>query len=196
MLATERLDYILSSIARIKSIETIRIGTRALVVLPQRIDESLCKVLKKYENLWVNTQFNHPLEVTPYAIEACRKLQSCGIPISNQSVLLKGINDDTNLMISLCQKLQSIRVRPYYLYECDPVIGASHFRTSIWKGIEIIERMRGYTSGMCIPNFVVDGPEGKGKIPIGPNYLLSISPEGVTLRNYNNETFFYYNPKD
>ena len=195
-LPTEKIDYILSSVAEIKNVEVIRIGTRAPVVLPQRIEGNLCKVLEKYENLWINTQFNHPDEITPQAILACKKLQRCGIVLSNQSVLLKGINDNAKIMLELCQKLQAIRVRPYYLYQCDPVVGAHHFRTSILRGIDILENMRGHTSGMCIPTFVVDGIDGKGKIPISPNYVLSASPEGLTLRNYKNETFFYYNPKE
>jgi lysine 2,3-aminomutase len=195
-LPTEKIDYILSSIAEIKNVEVIRIGTRAPVVLPQRIEDNLCKVLEKYENLWVNTQFNHPEEITPQAILACRKLQRCGIVLSNQSVLLKGINDNVKTMLELCQRLQAIRVRPYYLYQCDPVVGAHHFRTSVLRGMDILENMRGYTSGMCIPTFVVDGIDGRGKIPISPNYVLSQSPDGLTLRNYKNETFFYYNPKE
>jgi lysine 2,3-aminomutase len=195
-LPTEKIDYILSSIAEIKNVEVIRIGTRAPVVLPQRIEDNLCKVLEKYENLWVNTQFNHPEEITPQAISACRKLQRCGIVLSNQSVLLKGINDNVKTMLELCRKLQAIRVRPYYLYQCDPVVGAHHFRTSVLRGMDILENMRGYTSGMCIPTFVVDGIDGRGKIPISPNYVLSQSPDGLTLRNYKNETFFYYNPKE
>ncbi len=195
-LPTVRLDYILSMVASLKNIEVIRIGTRAPVVFPQRIDESLCAVLEKYDNLWVNVQFNHPREITSQSIDACKKIQKCGIPVNNQSVLLKGINDDPQVMIELCYKLQSIRIRPYYLFQCDPVIGASHFRTSVFKGIEILEKMRGHTSGMCIPTFVVDGIDGKGKIPLAPEYLVSISSEGITLRNYKNETFFYYNPKE
>jgi lysine 2,3-aminomutase len=195
-LPTQRLDYILSLIANIESVEVIRIGTRAPVVLPQRIDEELCHTLEKYPNLWINTQFNHPREITTYAEEACRKLQRLGIPISNQSVLLRGINDEPEVMKRLCQKLQRIRVRPYYLFQCDAVVGASHFRTSVWKGIEIIEKMRGHTSGMCIPTFVVDGEDGKGKIPLSPQYLLSTTSEGIILRNHNNETFFYFNPKN
>ena len=193
-LPTERLDHILYSISSVKHIEVIRLGTRALVVLPQRIDECLCRALEKYENLWINTQFNHPREVTTEAIGACRELQRCGIPISNQSVLLRGVNDDPQVMIELCHRLQSIRVRPYYLFQCDPVIGSSHFRTSLFKGIEIIEKMLGHTSGMCIPTFVVDGIGGKGKVPLGPNHLVSASSKGVVLRNYNNEMFFYENP--
>lgn len=195
-LPTERLDYILSSISHLENIKSVRLGTRAPVVLPQRIDDSLCRVLEKYENLWINVQFNHPDEITEQSTLACKKLQKCGIPISNQSVLLKGVNDNLETMRELCQKLQSIRVRPYYLYQCDPVVGAWHFRTSIYKGTEILEKMRGFTGGMCVPTFVIDGVDGKGKIPIGPNYLMSMSCDGVNLRNYKNETFFYYNPKD
>jgi len=195
-LATERLDYILHSISKIKSVEVIRIGSRAPVVLPQRIDDSLCSMLEKYQNLWMNVQFNHPREITPESEEACRKLQKRGIVLSNQSVLLKGINDDPEVMKELCHKLQSIRIRPYYLFQCDPVVGASHFRTSVFKGVDIIEKMRGYTSGMCIPTFVVDGIEGKGKVPLSPNYLVSLSPEGLTLRNFKNEIFFYNNPAE
>lgn len=194
-LATDRLDYILDALSNISHLEVIRIGTRTPVVYPQRIDKSLCKMLERYTNIWINIQFNHPREVTSEAITACKKLQKCGIPLSNQSVLLKGINDDPAVMTELCQKLQSIRVRPYYLFQCDPVIGASHFRTSIFKGTEIIEKMRGHTSGMCIPTFVIDGPDGKGKIPIGPNYVLSNTPEKITLRNYEFKVFDYQNPK-
>lgn len=195
-LPTERLDHILSAVSSIDSVEVMRIGTRAPVVLPQRIDDDLCKTLEKYKKLWVNVQFNHPNEITPQSEEALRKLQKCGIPINNQSVLLKGINDDPKTMTDLCHKLMGIRVRPYYLYECDPVVGASHFRTSVFKGIDIIEKMRGHTSGMCIPTFVVDGPEGAGKVPLGPNYLLSTSDNEITLRNYEFSTFKYHNPTD
>ncbi len=194
-LSTERLDYILASVAKIKNIDVIRIGTRAPVVLPQRIDDSLCKVLGKYDNLWINTQFNHPNEITAQSTKACRKLQKAGIPLSNQSVLLKGINDTPEIMMQLCHKLQSIKVRPYYLFQCDAVVGVSHFRTSVWRGVEIIEKMRGHTSGMCVPTYVIDGEDGKGKIPIGPQYLISMTSEGVVLRNYKNECFFYYNPQ-
>ncbi|RJP58653.1 MAG: KamA family radical SAM protein [Candidatus Auribacter fodinae] len=193
-LPTERLDYILSLVSDIPHIEVIRIGTRAPVVFPQRVDAGLAKALEKYNRLWINVQFNHPNEVTPESAEACRRLQKCGIPLSNQSVLLKGINDDPAIMIELCHKLQNIRVRPYYLFQCDPVIGASHFRTSVFKGIEIMEHMRGHTSGMCIPVFVIDGPEGKGKIPVGPNYVLSMAPDKLILRNYKFQVFDYENP--
>ncbi|MDD3296932.1 MAG: KamA family radical SAM protein [Candidatus Omnitrophica bacterium] len=195
-LDTSKIDYVLSGISCLKNVEAIRIGTRAPVVFPQRINEALCRVLRKYNKLWINVQFNHPWEVTPQSAQACMRLARCGIPISNQSVLLRGINDNPEVMIELCHKLQSIRVRPYYLFQCDPVVGASHFRTPIRRGMEIIEKMRGFTSGMCVPTFVVDGIEGKGKVPLGPNYLVSEDGGCVTLRNYQGETFRYYAPKE
>lgn len=195
-LSTEKLSRILKAVASASNIQVMRIGTRAPVVFPQRIDDKLCSVLKNYRNLWINVQFNHPCEITSQSIAACEKLRQCGLPISNQSVLLKGINDSPEIMRELCQELQSIGVRPYYLFQCDPVVGASHFRTSVWKGVEIIEKMRGHTSGMCVPVFVVDGIEGKGKIPIGPNYVQSIRNGAVQLRNYNNEKFWYLSPDD
>ena len=193
-LSPERLDWILTEVSSIPHIEVIRIGTRTPVVFPERINRTLCKILGAYNNLWVNVQFNHPDEITPEAAEACRKLQKCGIPVSNQSVLLKGINDSVEVMKELCHKLQAIRVRPYYLFQCDEVVGASHFRTSVFKGVELMENMRGHTSGMCIPTFVVDGPEGKGKIPIGPQYMISMTPKKLTLRNYENKVIEYDNP--
>ncbi len=194
-LATEKIDRILSALSGLDNIEVIRIGTRAPVVFPQRVDSALCRVLRKYRNLWINLQFNHPREVTPESTLACRKLQECTIPLSNQAVLLKGINDTSEVMVELCRKLQNIRVRPYYLFECDPVVGTRHFRTPVLKGIEIIKSMRGYTGGMCVPTFVVDGIDGKGKVPLGPDYLVSSTAEGVFLRNYKDELFFYADPQ-
>jgi lysine 2,3-aminomutase len=194
-LSNQRIDSILAAVARCENIEAMRIGTRAPVVCPSRIDDELCRILSKYKNIWINVQFNHPKEITIQSEEACRKIQKCGIPMSNQSVLLKGINDDARIMLELCHKLQNIRVRPYYLFQCDPVIGTSHFRTDVNKGIEIIEAMRGHTGGMCVPTFVVDGIKGKGKIPLGPDYLISKNDKGLMLRNYKKETFYYPNPK-
>ena len=195
-LPTERLECILSSIATCENIQVIRIGTRAPVVFPQRIDKSLCKMLEKYQNIWVNVQFNHPREVTPESTIACRKLQRLGIPVSNQSVLLKGINDDYKVMTELCQKLQRIRIRPYYLFQCDPVVGTTHFQTPVDRGIEIIKKMRGFTSGMCVPAFVVDGIDGKGKVPLQPNYLVSREEGYLILKNYKEDLFEYHNPEE
>ncbi|MCF7908603.1 MAG: KamA family radical SAM protein [Candidatus Omnitrophica bacterium] len=190
-LPTERLEAILSKIHSFSNIEVVRIGTRTPVVFPRRIDDRLCEMLKKYDNVWVNVQFNHPREITPQAALACRKLQKIGIPVSNQSVLLKGVNDNLQVMRDLCQRLQAIRVRPYYLFQCDPVSGTSHFRTSPWQGREIIKKMQGFTSGMCVPTFVIDAIGGKGKIPFGPDYLVSDSDRGMILKNYKDEIFFY-----
>jgi lysine 2,3-aminomutase len=195
ILPTERLDYILRAVSEIPHIEAVRIGTRAPVVFPQRINEPLYRALGSYPHLWVNVQFNHPNEVTDTTVSACRKLQLQGIPVSNQSVLLKGINDDPAVMTDLCHKLQHIRVRPYYLFQCDPVVGAAHFRTPVSAGVEIIEKMRGFTGGMCIPVFVVDGIDGKGKIPIEPNYVVKEKKTGLLLRNYRREVFFYPSPE-
>jgi lysine 2,3-aminomutase len=193
-LPSDKIEYILGAVSAIRTVEAVRIGTRAPVVFPERVDDELLSVFRKFNKLWINVQFNHPREITPESTEACRSIQLAGVPVSNQSVLLKGINDDPAVMTELCHKLQSIRVRPYYLFQCDPVIGAAHFRTPVSKGVEILEKMRGHTGGMCVPTFVVDGIDGKGKVPVAPNYVVSISDTDVTLRNYDNEIFQYHNP--
>lgn len=192
----ELLDWFLGELHRISHVEVLRIGTRMPAVLPMRITDELVKMLAKHRPLWINTQFNHPREITPEAQEACDKLLRAGIPVSNQAVLLRGINDSVGVMRDLCHALQRILVRPYYLYQCDPVAGVEHFRTSIWKGIEIIETLRGYTGGLCIPTFVVDAPGGGGKIPLQPFYLLSVSDKEVLLRNYEGMIIKYYNPQE
>ncbi|HEY7535794.1 MAG TPA: lysine 2,3-aminomutase, partial [Thermodesulfobacteriota bacterium] len=168
----------------IPHIDVIRIGSRVPVFLPMRINDELAGVLEKYGPIWINTHFNHPNEITPYAEEAVLKLLKAGCPVNNQAVLIKGVNDDLETMKRLLRGLLKIRVRPYYLFHCDPVNGAAHFRTSIWKGIEIIEGLRGHISGLAIPTYVVDAPGGGGKIPLMPNYLLSASDDAVILRNY------------
>jgi len=196
MMNLDVLDWFLGELRKISHVEVLRIGTRAPVVIPMRITDDLAKMLAKHRPLWVNTQFNHPREVTPEAQEACDKLLRAGIPVSNQSVLLKGINDSVEVMKELCHALQRIMVRPYYLFQCDPVKGVEHFRTSIWKGMEIIELMRGYTGGLCIPTFVVDAPGGGGKIPLQPFYLLSTIDKDVILRNYEGMIVKYYNPQE
>ncbi|MBF0252791.1 MAG: KamA family radical SAM protein [Candidatus Omnitrophica bacterium] len=194
-LTTSELNTILKKLSVIKHLKVIRIGTRTPVVFPERINGELCVMLEQFDNIWVNVQFNHPREITPESEEACRKLQKCGIPMNNQAVLLKGINDNPAVMKELCEKLMEIRVRPYYLFQCDPVVGTSHFRTSVYAGVNIIEKMRGHTSGMAIPVFVVDGIDAKGKIPVSPNYVVSQSEDSIILRNYKFETFEYKNPK-
>jgi lysine 2,3-aminomutase len=192
----ELLDWFLGDLQRIPHVEVIRIGTRVPVVLPMRITDDLVKMLSAHRPLWLNTQFNHPREITHEAQEACDKIQRAGIPVSNQSVLLRGVNDSVDVMKELCHALQRIMVRPYYLYQCDPVRGVEHFRTSIWRGIEIIEMMRGYTGGLCVPQFVVDAPGGGGKIPLQPFYLLSVADKDVLLRNYEGMIIKYFNPQE
>lgn len=194
VLTTPKLEKILAKLRAIPHIEILRIGTRFPVVLPQRMDEELCSMLSRYRPLWVNTHFNHPREITREAALACERLQRAGIPMNNQSVLLKGVNDNLPVMKTLCHELLKICVRPYYLYQCDPVKGAEHLRTSIWKGIEIIEGLRGHTTGFSVPQFVIDAPGGGGKIPVGPNYLLGETGDGVILRNYEGLVFEYKNP--
>ena len=194
VLTTPKLEKILARIRAIPHIEILRIGTRFPVVLPQRIDDELVEMLSRYRPLWVNTHFNHPREITREAALACDRLQRGGIPMNNQSVLLKGVNDSLPVMKALCHELLKIGVRPYYLYQCDPIKGAEHLRTSIWKGIEMVEGLRGHTTGFAVPQFVIDAPGGGGKIPVGPNYLLGETEEGVILRNYEGLVFEYKNP--
>lgn len=196
ILSTRRLEEVLRKIRAIPHIEIIRFGTRFPVCLPQRIDAELVAMLKRYRPLWVNTHFNHPREITAAAREACDRILCAGIPMNNQSVLLKQVNDSAEVMTRLCHELLKIGVRPYYLYQCDPVRGTEHLRTSVWKGIEIIEAMRGHTTGFAIPTFVVDAPGGGGKIPVSPNYVLSAGEDYVVLRNYEGFIFRYEFPKD
>lgn len=190
------LDWFLGEIKTIRHVEVLRVGTRVPVVLPMRITEDLARMLASHRPLWLNTQFNHPREVTPESQEACDKILKAGIPVSNQAVLLRGVNDSVEVMRELCHSLQRIMVRPYYLFQCDPVKGVEHFRTSIWKGIEMIEKLRGYTGGLCIPSFVVDIPGGKGKVPLQPFYLLSMTDRDVLLRNYEGTIIRYHNPQE
>jgi lysine 2,3-aminomutase len=196
LLSDEYLDWILGELHQISHVEVVRIGTRAPVVLPQRITADLVDRLKKHHPIWVNTHFNHPRELTPTAIEALRKLADAGIPLGNQSVLLAGVNDCPQIIKKLVQKLVQNRVRPYYLYQCDLSKGLSHFRTPVGKGIEIIESLIGHTSGFAVPTYVIDAPGGGGKIPVMPNYLISWSSNKVVLRNYEGMITTYQEPKN
>jgi len=194
MLEDILLDKILGEVYGIMSKRKnsiIRIGTRVPCVLPQRVTQELCDILKKYQPIYVNTHFNHPSEITEQSKRACAMLADSGIPLGCQTVLLKGVNDNPETMKELMQKLVSIRVRPYYIYQADPVKGTNHFRTKVEKGLEIYEAIRGHTSGLCVPSFVIDAPGGGGKIPIIPNYLQGINEEGVLLKNYEGKLFFY-----
>lgn len=193
-LSDERLEFILSNLRAIPHVEIIRIGTRVPVVLPMRITDNLVNTLSKYHPLWLNTHFNHPKELTQEAARALAKLANAGIPLGNQSVLLRGVNDCPNIMKKLVQELVKNRVRPYYLYQCDLSTGIEHFRTSVAKGIEIIESLRGHTSGYAVPTYVVDAPGGGGKIPVSPQYLISMGANKVVLRNYEGVIAVYDEP--
>jgi lysine 2,3-aminomutase len=188
------LEWILRSLREIPHIEIVRIGSRVPVFLPQRIDDELCEMLAKYHPLWMNLHFNHPNEITPEVARAADKLTRAGIPLGNQSVLLAGINDCVHIMRALVHRLVENRIRPYYIYQCDLVEGSGHFRTPVGKGIEIMEGLRGHTSGYAVPTFVVDAPGGGGKIPVMPNYLISYSDHKVILRNFEGYITTYEEP--
>lgn len=190
----DRLDFMLSKLRAIPHVEIIRIGTRTPVVLPMRITNNLVQVLRKYHPIWVNTHFNHPQEITPESQAALARLADAGIPLGNQSVLLRGINDCPNVMKKLVHELVKNRVRPYYIYQCDLSNGIEHFRTSVSKGVEIIENLRGHTSGYAVPTYVIDAPGGGGKIPLSPQYLISMAPNKVVLRNYEGVITVYDEP--
>jgi lysine 2,3-aminomutase len=190
------LEYLLSQLRQIEHIEIVRMSTRVPVFLPQRITADLCALLRRHHPFWLNVHVNHPKEITPELSEALAKLADAGIPLGCQSVLLAGINDSLETQRQLVHQLVQNRVRPYYLYQCDLVKGAGHFRTSIAKGIEIIEGLRGHTSGYAVPTFVVDLPEGGGKVPVGPHYILSQGAHRVVLRNYEGLIVAYEEPQD
>ncbi len=194
-LSTRRLEDVISKLRQIDHVEIIRIGTRFPVVLPHRIDDELCGMLSKYGPIWLNTQFNHPHEITPESAAACERLLRAGVPVNNQSVLLRGINDNVATQTKLCNGLLKIKVRPYYLFQCDEVQGTEHLRTPVELGIKIIDSMRGHTSGLAIPTFVIDLPEGGGKVPLQPNYVLTQTKEELVLRNYQGRFVWYRNPK-
>lgn len=194
LVSDERLEYIMKKLREIPHVEIIRIGTRTPVVMPQRITDDLVKMIQKYHPVWINTHFNHSKEITRETKLALDKMVNAGIPLGNQSVLLRGINDCVHIMKQLVQDLVYLRVRPYYIYQCDLSQGIEHFRTPVAKGIEIIEGLRGHTSGLAVPTFVVDAPGGGGKIPVMPNYLISQAPGKVALRNFEGKMAVYYEP--
>lgn len=196
LMSDERLEQIISKLREIPHVEIIRIGSRTPVVLPQRITPEFVNMIKKYHPIWLNTHFNHSNEITPESKAACEMMADAGIPLGNQSVLLRGINDCTHVMLKLVNDLVKIRVRPYYIYQCDLSLGLSHFRTPVSKGIEIIEGLRGHTSGYCVPTFVVDAPGGGGKTPVMPNYVISQSHNKVILRNFEGVITTYDEPSN
>lgn len=194
-LSTEYLKQILTAVRSVKSVEIVRIGSRTPVTLPMRITDELVNMLKQFHPLYLNTHFNHPVELTPQAFEACTKLVDAGIPVGNQTVLLRGVNDKPQTLETLFRGLLRMRVRPYYLFQCDLVRGVEHFRTPISRGIEIMEYLRGRLSGLAIPTFVVDTPHGGGKVPVTPNYIISTSPTHTVLRNYEGMLVSYPEPR-
>lgn len=194
LMSNERLETIIKKLYEIPHIELIRIGSRTPAVLPQRITPELVEMLKKYHPLYLNTHFNHPKEINKYSKKASTRLNNAGIPVGNQTVLLKNINDQPAIMKKLMQELLKIRIKPYYIYQCDLSQGIKHFRTPVSRGIEIIESLRGHTTGMAVPTYVIDAPGGGGKIPVSPQYLISMSEGKVILRNYEGKIFAYSEP--
>jgi lysine 2,3-aminomutase len=193
-LSEDKLDWILGNLRAIPHLEFIRIGTKMPAVLPQRVTPALIKVLKKYHPLWMSVHFLHPDECTPEAHIACSRLADAGIPLGSQTVLLKGVNDSVSVMKDLCHRLLTMRVRPYYIYQCDPISGSAHFRTSVSKGLEIIEGLRGHTTGYAVPQYVIDAPGGGGKIPLQPNYIVGRDGDDLLLRNYEGQVYRYPDP--
>jgi len=194
MLSDARLESIIMRLRQMPHVEVIRIGTRVPVVLPMRITGELVGMLRKYHPIWINTHFNHPKEITPESSKACEMIADAGIPLGNQSVLLKGINNDAGVLKELFTKLVKIRVRPYYLYQCDIAKGIGHFRTPVSEGIELMRQIRGYISGYAVPVFVIDAPGGGGKTPINPEYLVSLDENKAVIKNYLGQEYTYTNP--
>ncbi len=196
VLTDEQLEEILARVTAIEHVEIVRLGTRMPVVCPQRITPELVAMLRKYHPLYVNTHFNHPKEFTPESRQACEMLADAGIPLGNQTVLLRGVNDCANVMKKVCHKLLEYRVKPYYYYQCDLAEGTAHFRTSVAKGIEIYESLRGHTTGMAVPTYIIDAIGGGGKTPVFPNYVISQAPGQIILRNYEGVISKYTEPDD
>ncbi|EFK95041.1 lysine 2,3-aminomutase YodO family protein [sediment metagenome] len=190
-LSDEKLEYFLKHLRSIKSIEIIRFGTRVPVSLPQRITTKLCEMLKKYHPVFMNIHVNHPSEISQQTMHACGLLADAGIPLGSQSVLLKGINDKPQIFMKLVHDLVKMRVKPYYLYQCDIALGTSHFKTPVSCGIKIIENLRGFTSGFSVPVFVIDAPQGGGKIPLAPDYVISRNKKSIILKNYKQDIYVY-----
>jgi lysine 2,3-aminomutase len=193
-LSDERLDWILTSLGEIPHVEFVRIGTKMPAVLPQRITPALCRMLRKHHPLWMSLHFIHPDECTPESFLACTRLADAGIPLGSQTVLLKEVNDNLETMKKLVHRLLMMRVRPYYLYQCDPISGSEHFRTPVSKGLEIIAGLRGFTTGYAVPNYVIDAPGGGGKIPLQPATVMGREGDDLLLRNYQGNIYRYPDP--
>jgi len=191
LLSDRKLEHLLSRLREIKHVEFIRIGSRIPVFLPQRITPELCEVFKRYGPIWMSLHVNHPKEATAEVRDACERLAFAGVPLGNQSVLLKGINDDAEVMKALVHRLLRMRVRPYYLYQMDLITGGAHFKVDVRRGLEIIQALRGHTTGYAIPQYVIDAPGGGGKVPINPEYVEAITDDAVVFRNYEGRRFSY-----
>ena len=196
MLTDQNLEKVISGLRAIPHVEIIRLGTKMPCVLPQRITTKLTDMLKKYHPIYVNTHFNHPWECTPEAKKSCEMLADAGIPVGNQAVLMKGVNDNADVMLELMRKLLTMRVRPYYLYQADITKGANHFRTPVSVGLEIMDKLRGHTSGLAVPQYVIDAPGGGGKIPLLPQYVLGRNGNQIILRNYKYDIYTYPDVED
>lgn len=186
-----KIEWLLSQLRDIAHVEIVRIGTKVPAVLPQRVTPALTRMLRRYHPLLMSLHFAHPEEITPETSAACARLADAGIPLGSQTVLLAGVNDDVTTMKRLMHGLIRNRVRPYYLYQCDPIPGSAHFRTPVDTGLGIIKGLRGHTSGYCIPTYVIDAPGGGGKVPLQPDYVLGRDEQGVGLRNYEDRIFHY-----
>jgi lysine 2,3-aminomutase len=195
MLSDRRLEYLFQRLREIPHVEIIRIGSRITSHLPERITPEFCEMVKKYHPVYMNTHFNHPSELTPAAVAALGRLADAGVPLGCQTVLLRGVNDDPSIMKELMQKLLKARVRPYYIYMADQVAGGEHFRTNVEKGLEIVKALRGWTSGLAVPHFVIDAPGGGGKVPLLPEYVEEINDDEVIFRNYAGERYVYKQPR-
>jgi len=195
MLSDRRLEYLFQKLREIPHVEIIRIGSRITSHLPQRITPEFCEMVKKYHPVYMNTHFNHPSELTPESVAALGRLADAGVPLGCQTVLLRGVNDDPSVMMELMQKLLKARVRPYYIYMADQVAGGEHFRTTVETGLAIIKALRGWTSGLAVPHFVIDAPGGGGKVPLLPEYVEEITDDEVIFRNYEGQRFVYKQPR-
>jgi lysine 2,3-aminomutase len=194
-LADRTLEFLISSLKAIPHVEFVRIGTRIPVTMPQRVTPELLAMFKKYSPIWMSVHFNHPNEVTPRVKHACNMIADHGIPMGSQTVLLRGVNDNPETMKKLFHELLKIRVRPYYIYQCDPIVGSKHFRTTVATGINIMEHLRGHTTGYAVPTYVIDGPGGGGKIPVSPTYVKSSKDGKTVVRNFKGEEYTYIDPQ-
>jgi lysine 2,3-aminomutase len=195
MLSDRRIEYILQKLREIPHVEIIRIGSRITSHLPERITPEFCDMVQKYHPIYMNTHFNHPSELTPAAVASLDRLSRAGVVLGCQTVLLKGVNDDPKVMMKLMHELLKARVRPYYIYMADQVAGGEHFRTMVQTGLEIIQALRGWTSGLAVPHFVIDAPGGGGKVPLLPEYVEEITDDEVIFRNYEGKRFTYKQPR-